>query len=106
MPTFEIDQEGNVVFDSNYLHTPSPVVTGPSMDLIDSSQDFATPGFSQEVNSPSGLSIRVNFSDELPLVRTKIETFLSYIHLYITKKLRDNQVVNIFFILISNQLKN
>jgi hypothetical protein len=48
----------------------------------------------QRVYVPNGLTIKVNFNKETPLVRTKIETIINYVHMHLTTKLNEKEMVN------------
>lgn len=105
--TAKFDEAENVVFGSDWLTTPSTPIKRASMEMNYSSQECSTSSFFQPISPQTGLSIRVNFSEEPPLVKTKVETFVNYIHHHLTTKLRDSELVNtIIFRILKLKTKN
>ena len=96
--TAKFDAEGNVVFGNEWRNPALTAVRRLSMETsnISSPGSSAMSGF-DNLQATTGLTIRVNFKDESPLIRTKIETILNYVHMHLTTKLSEKEMVYSLF---------
>jgi hypothetical protein len=97
--TAKFDAEGNVVFGNEWRNPALTAVRRLSMETsnISSQGSSAMSGF-DNLQATTGLTIRVNFKDESPLIRTKIETIINYVmHMHLTTKLSEKEMVNLLF---------
>lgn len=93
--TAKFDGEGNVVFGNEWRNPALTAVRRLSMETPNtSSQGSSAMNSFDSLQTTTGLAIRVNFSDESPLIRTKIETIINYVHMHLTTKLNEKEMVN------------
>jgi hypothetical protein len=92
--TAKFDHEGNIVFGAEFRNQ---VLDTPRRAFFETWSVCAERSFPlsvrRRVQVPNGLDVRVNFNKETPLVRTKIETLINYVHLNLTTNLKGNEMV-------------